>query len=863
MAKTQKIDLQLKGLQTNLGDLSKPPGSMTIAENFDLPTLGFMPSRRGITPTNVGTGIRNYQFEDYSVHQMFSSLALGKSIIAHVGQNLNPNAAQRLYQVTDGTIGAGATWLEMPDGGNVGATSAIRSRMIQDTKNHFIAAVTPAPVRLESDIPTLSGVTYAGMPRPPGIDWNQQLNPELTAGSGEPQYWLQENYSVAYRCTFVATDNDGKERESAPSGRYVVANMNQYSGWVAGRAAAPITRWQIPFKTNTLNIPWAAEELKIRVYRSISVILSTSLPNDEMQLAYEAKVTANDIANGYVTVTDWTPDFALGAYLYTNSISGGDVGTGVVMSGAVGIGIAAENDRPPYCTDAATFANCAFYANTTSLCRLTFSLIAVGVGSQVFEDGDLIAIDSDAGSITLKGVTTLPADPSQFRLYTSSSPSIAWSIRRSVENMVAAMNKNAQTGKFGGVGTYIGNDSSPGTVGQVMVESIRQQDGYLRFVNTGAPSTAFQPYLGVETGQIDGKRDVFPNGLAISKPLLLDSVPPINMLSIAGPDNQIQRVISVSDALFIFMQRGIWIIRGDGPSNFVLQQYDTEFRLWNRESVVAYKDYVYAWGYEGIIRLSVGGGIERIDMPIRNMVEGIWQYINPFNETLPQRGWALVQPHWNRVMFFYPFFDEDQINCTRALVYHIDTGAWTTYKFWYLTGSQNNGWNCGVVRPFDSFTWFGYKTQTFNEVVLGLMQNSTNDLYPSYDMGQSPGSTFSIQNTIRWATSVPNPHGLTAWSDFEFFVQPYLYTDPVYNGNPSGAAVPDSTGGPYNVEILSDMNQLSTNVVGLLTGDKGRLMLSRTNGLATKQTVTIKTAGFTAFTGMSFLIRPLSGWNAR
>lgn len=865
MSKSEKLDLQIKGMITNLGDLSKPPGSLTIAQNFDMPTAGFLPKRRGIIGTELYSGQQVYEFNNNSVHQMFSSLQLQKAIIAHIGNNANLNLAQQLWYVNNGLVSGGATWLNTPDNQPVGATTAIRSRMIQDTKNHFIGGCTPAPIRLESDIPNPSAVTYAGMPRPPGIDWVQQTLPELTPSSAglEPQYWLAENFAVGYRCTFVATDNEGKERESAPSGRYIVANNSQYSGWVSGRVAAPITRWQVPFKTNTESVPWAENELKIRLYRSIAINTATSLPNDEMQLCYEGKVTGQNITDGYVTVTDWTPEFALGAYLYTNSVSGGDVSTGLVMSQTVGVGIATENDRPPYCTDTATFANCAFYANTETLMRLSFSIVAVGSGTQVMEVGDSLTFTSHAGSITQTAVAGTPTNEAKFRIYTSSTPSISWSIRRTCENLCASINKNMYSGKFTAVATYIGNDSSPGTVGKIMLECLRQQDDTLLLFTADTPTTALQPYLGVEQGELPGTRDITPNGLAISKPLLLDSVPPSNYTSIAGPDNAIQRIISVSDALFIFLQRGVWIVQGTGPSNFVFKQFDTELRLWNRESVVAYKDHVYAWCYEGIVRISVSGGIERIDLPIRNTVEAIWQYLNPFNEIIPQRGWAVVQPHWNRVLFYWPFFDEDRDNCARALVYHIDTGAWTTYKFWYDIGAQNNGWNCGVVRPIDSFSFFGYKSATYVRNRMGLMQNSSNDAYNTNDMGQS-GALYPIESVISWNTCTPNPGQLTGWTDFEFFVQPYLYADPVFNGNPSGAAYPVSNPGAYAVDIISDMNQDTLSQVVLYTNDKGRCIVGQQNGLATRQTVTITNRnGFCAFTGMSFLIRPISNNNTR
>jgi hypothetical protein len=94
-----------------------------------------------------------------------------------------------------------------------------------------------------------------------------------------------------------------------------------------------------------------------------SVIQTDVSPSDELQQVYEAYPTNTDISNGYIIVTDDTPDAFLGAFLYTDA--------------ANGTGILSANQAPPYCVDMNYFKNCMFYANTRSPHQLTINLLGV------------------------------------------------------------------------------------------------------------------------------------------------------------------------------------------------------------------------------------------------------------------------------------------------------------------------------------------------------------------------------------------------------------------------------------------------------------------------------------------------------
>lgn len=104
--------------------------------------------------------------------------------------------------------------------------------------------------------------------------------------------------------------------------------------------------------------------------------ITLSVPNDNMQLVYEANPTSGQITAKSVTLVDSTPDSLRGAALYTN---------------ATQQGILQSNNQPPYATDMALFQTCMFYSNTQTLQQLFLTVLAVG-GSSGIATGDTMTI---------------------------------------------------------------------------------------------------------------------------------------------------------------------------------------------------------------------------------------------------------------------------------------------------------------------------------------------------------------------------------------------------------------------------------------------------------------------------------------
>lgn len=87
------------------------------------------------------------------------------------------------------------------------------------------------------------------------------------------------------------------------------------------------------------------------------------VPNDELQLVYEAYPTAAELAISEMIIDDITPDEFRGANLYTNA--------------STGEGILQANDIPPFAKDINRYRNSVFYANTRTVHRMNLNLLGV------------------------------------------------------------------------------------------------------------------------------------------------------------------------------------------------------------------------------------------------------------------------------------------------------------------------------------------------------------------------------------------------------------------------------------------------------------------------------------------------------
>ena len=807
----KKLILDFKGLVTAAGQLAAPTGSLTTAQNVDFPAPGLAEKRRGLEAAAFGFG--------GACWSAISSKQLGANLLFNTGSG---TAATGL-QYSDGTVAY--TPIAMSGVSGMENLPSTRMKAAVSLKNHYVTSNRCVGV-VQSD---MSG-RAAGMPRPLGFAYNPIVVPVATG-------FLASGSGVAYRVVFGTYDADGVEIVSPPSGRFVVANVATTTGYAAVIADTTLTIY-VPYRSDTKSAAVTSSWF-VRLYRSWSSVVATTQPNDEMQMCFQRNLTAGDIAAGSLTVTDSCPQGALGAYLYTNTVSGGDISTGLVKAGDTSLGLLASNDRPPIAKDVALFADCLWYGNITTPYRQVVSLLAVGATAGTLQVGDIL----DIGGVSFTGVAGAPG-ANQFKVELGLG-SVTLNIRQTAINICAAINLPSN-GQSQVTATYIGSDASPGTIGQMLFENRVSNDSIFHLGTTGS-STCFLPDLatGIAT------RDTQGNGIAISKPQQGDACPPGNYLQMGPNDTTIQRLVPLRDALFIFTDGGIYWARGSMPGDFSVEMFDPTFRVTARDTVVACGDAIYAWGVEGIARIT-NGGVEYIDLPIRNFVESMQRGLDAAvtAASFAERAFAVSYRVKRRVVFFFPGgLETGSYACSRALVYNISTGSWATYLYQKSGEPTLNGKLSGSVRVSDELLFAGEWSSGTDTLL--YVERNTNTATDYTDTGVT-GADQEIATAMTWTSTAPDPAGLCQWTEAQVYLSPS-------DVNPLGLP------SVFVVTVSSEHGGTQSSAV-VPTTLQTRLMLSPAVGMASRQVMTVEHGAldeYFSLSGFALLYHPMSNFNTR
>jgi hypothetical protein len=457
----------------------------------------------------------------------------------------------------------------------------------------------------------------------------------------------------------------------------------------------------------------------------------------------------------------------LGAYLYTNAISGGDT-----VQNGVSVGLAARNDPPPVSADLAVFSNRMWYAGLTVPQELTFSIIAVGTSGTALKNGDVITV---AGRAATAGMS--------FVVYTSGS--VSENIRNTAMSLAKAITMDGVSS--GVVAEHVGNDSSPGTIGKIRVYSLSQpRAAFTAQLTTGASGPSFVPNISTA---LASKSEKWLNGLAYSKDSQPDAVPPVNYIRVGRGDIPIMRMIALRDALFVFAADGLWTVTGNDPSNFSLNRFDTTFTLLARDTAVVLDDAIYAWGSEGIARITTSG-VQLIDAAIRDIVAQ--QRIAGVSTA-----WAVSDRIRKRILFFIP--NHSSTACAlgsvsnRALVYNAagamgatsysaaTLGRWGRYDWGaanaktcaialaasdpqqLIAGNADDG--AGALTAGTETDGPGYTRAVGTHYGHGLARERFANAATDWTDVDNTGAAVPITSTLRWTNATPDPTLVAQWTE--------------------------------------------------------------------------------------------------
>ena len=721
---SSKIVLGATGLVLAPGELSRKSGSLVTATNVNIEAPGIIRSRTGHAKLAETTG--------GSIWQTASTKELAASILVNFGSS---TAAAGLKH-GDGS----AAWTSVS--GTFTNQPATRMHVAVGRRNHYLTT-DEGVRRLDSSL----AASIAGMPK--GLAPDQTIATVLSGTAG----FLADTKSVAYRVTWCRKDAQGVIMEGAPSSRVVVYNNTRTSGWVTGVAKDVTLSILHPTQTLTASTAITTSDF-FRLYRCAEEATGTT-PSDDMRLVHEAFVTGAEITAKYTTVTDTTPEVVRGTApsLYTNEDISGDVDP----SGLKGIQM--SNNPPPLARDLALFAGRMFYADLQYPYALTLTLLSTVAGTGL-SVSDTLTI----GGIvyTARAVGTAYAN-NEFLVYTVAGGNTQLeAMERTMLSLCEAINKSTtNTTVWAHYASVPESEDTTGVMpGTIRLES-RVNPGSVISATASAHGAAFRPSIATE---LNATSDAFPNGWTYSKANLPDAVPPIHLQKIGREDTAILRIVVLGEALFVFTDAGLYVLTGRDSSNFATVEFDLSFRLAGRELVTVCDGAIYAWGIEGIARITLAG-VETISNAIEPLLQA---KINALGLTwLNTYAWATSYRSRHRVMFFTPneATGDNAKNCPTAFVYDVRMQAWST---WSMSSSTTptgriTGYSCGVSRVSDDILYFGQwysgaaDSYLYKERVTYAATDYKDDTFDTADQ--------AITKTVKWSAATETPETATHWDE--------------------------------------------------------------------------------------------------
>lgn len=410
--------LDVAGLHTAENVLRMPPGAFVDATNIMVRSPDVIEPRRGQEPLSASTFGSNYD--------------RANEVFFYRGTPLVHYAGTKLAKYDQGYTNFSGT-IEAP-------SNSMRMKGIEAQQNFYLATKTGV---LRVDQPTSATAYLSGGPR--------SLDMVLVAPTGSGGY-LAASSQVAYRVVFGVRDANANLHLGAPSGRYVFNNTSTTT------AVNALVAFFTP--------PGASTSVFYRLYRTAQTA-NTIDPGDEMGLVAEGYLSSTNVSNGYVSITDTTPDGFRGVPLYTNPNSGE--------------GILQANIPPPWCVDLTTWQDRAWYGNTKQPQRLILSLLGTGKG----QDGNTGLMSGDQLKFTVPNswtytITAAGSDGgTNFQLFTGGTPSV--NVEQTARAIVTCINRNRAT--FGLCATYLSGPNDP--PGKFMVErTVLNEPAFYAYVST-------------------------------------------------------------------------------------------------------------------------------------------------------------------------------------------------------------------------------------------------------------------------------------------------------------------------------------------------------------------------------------------
>lgn len=628
------LNVVAKGLVTAPNPLLVPKDALLVADNIVLDRPGFIQSRRGFQKyTNAVGG------------DVWAVAPFQGRIVANYG---TATAATSL-RVNTSNDGTGA-WSNVTGTFTNTVTSGFRMHT-SEVLGHLYLTCAQGIQRLDQT----NVATPAGMPKAIGIDL---AGVTVLTGTGG---FLADGQCVAYRAVFGRSVG-GALRLGSPSSRTIVANAAQTSGYSATVARNTVIRVLLPKANNTASTALTTDFF-MQLYRS-GQVANGQTPSDEMQLVFEAYLTAGNISAGYVDVTDKQPDSLRGAYLYTNPNTGEE---------GVRPGIINANDPQPPATDVAWWRDVMWYAATDvyqGRTRILFQILGTGTGGLTV--GDTLTV----GGRTYTAIA--PGTPLAGQFVVESAYAVSINIERTATNLVAAINKD--TGNTSCYAYYV-SGSAPDAPGKVLIESRLDTGTGLSagLVYSGSSPNAFAPSL---SATLNASGYLESNQLWFSKPGQPEAVPAVNFLEVGPAGSAIQRLLPLGNQLYVLSTSGVYRVLGDNFTNFTVDPVDLTAICAAPESAATLDGSLYFLTNQGAVEVTEGTLAyisQAIDSDLRALLQAVLYDTRDGSSPLKLYAFSVAHPLDHRVMFWLPT-GLGVTDCGFAYVWDTRAKSWSR---WY------------------------------------------------------------------------------------------------------------------------------------------------------------------------------------
>lgn len=532
---------------------------------------------------------------------------------------------------------------------------------------------------------------------------------------------------VAYRVLFGITDANNNKLYGSPSQFTSITNINGTTTNVQLTAS-------IPAGITTSHF--------FQVHRSQQTGSASVSPSDSaMQLVYEGNPSSSDISNGYIQITDSTPDSLRGDYLYTGSDQQG---------------IAQANDPPPFCKDACAFRTFAIFGNIKTRQRKKITLLSASALSV----NDTIVIDG----VTYTAKASENAASGQFLLATTGTP--AQNITDTVNSLIKVINRYSSN-----TTVYAYLLSGPTDLpGQIMLES-RSASGSSFAITVSSHGSAWSPTLPTSGTSVSSAQDIYKNGILPSKDGLPEAAPLANLLFAGDANKEVLRVIPLREYVVILKEDGIFRMTGTSLSTFTIVPFDYTTKLICPDSAVALSNQVWGFFDQGVCAVSDTG----VNVKSRPIETTLKQLIGTALSTIKTVGFAVGYETDRKYILALPGASGDSA-CQQEYVFNVFTNAWTKWtrsttggfidltedKLYLFNGGartisverKNNSFTDYVDEEFSvtisSSSSYSVVLSTVSGIVIGdvLYQDSTHSSVVT-DIDTAT-NTLTVQDKVTW-----------------------------------------------------------------------------------------------------------------